>query len=321
MSSHLAPALTRHVVDVEQDTVVVGVDGSADGRRALRYASREAGLRGHGLRIVHVRPDGVDFSKTPHYLPDGILADTGGEVLEEARQAALDWGIDPTRLTTELLGGARSSALVHSLDRASAIVLGTRHSELAQLFTGSTSAAVAAASPVPVHLVPQSWVRTDDRKVIAVGVDGSLTTPDLVTHAFAEARLRAARVIIVHAWQHARNIPPAQPSSTSAEEWVRGARDWLTSLTAGVVAAHPDVPWSLELPLVRPVTAMALAGERADLLVLGRRGAGGSLELALGYLPRVMLRKARCPVMVVPVSRHRGHGAPLVGRQYHVAHR
>ena len=92
----------------ERPAVVVGVDGSAYSRAALRYAMEEAARRGTGVQVVSAflppqyRPDayGLSAPQTPYEIKsdlrflarrmvDGVIADVPRS--EACRSSCMSW--------------------------------------------------------------------------------------------------------------------------------------------------------------------------------------------------------------------------------------
>src|SRR5690349_19493002 len=70
--------------------IVVAVDGTAGSAGALRYAVQEAGLRGVGLRLVHVSPGYGPLAPMEVSLDPKIFAEAGREVVEAAEKDVHD---------------------------------------------------------------------------------------------------------------------------------------------------------------------------------------------------------------------------------------
>src|SRR3954451_8750106 len=92
-------------------TVVVGVDGSADGRRALRYAVSLASSDKLPLRLVHVCEETV-YAPVLMYLPAQSIEAIGRRILRGARDEAERLGVEASRLSSVLMRGSRPAALV-----------------------------------------------------------------------------------------------------------------------------------------------------------------------------------------------------------------
>jgi nucleotide-binding universal stress UspA family protein len=143
---------------------------------------------------------------------------------------------------------------------------------------------------------------------IVVGVDGSPVSAEALRWAAAEARLRDARLQIVHAWTF---IPPtsvgdpgmlAVPSGDlvgqlDAEE--ASARAGLAAVVADALGPTPDV--ALEPTLVEgdPGDALVAASRDADLVVVGSHGKSGFRAALVGSVSRHVVDHAECAVVVV----------------------
>jgi nucleotide-binding universal stress UspA family protein len=308
------------------DTVVVGVDGTGDGERAIGYGVELAGREGLGLRLVHVAHEFELYAPMMPYLPAATVREIGESVLVEAAKHAEEMGMDAARTSTVLARGPRTQALVGQLEDARCLVLGTRQSTVQHLVTGATSLAAAVHSPVPVHCVPAAWTQADQTRAdqtrvdqdradqsgvdqsgqarVVAGVGGSDADAQVVEVAFAEAHSRGARLDIVHAWRPVSPYDAAIGGRVLREDWDRSTRAALTPRIDAAAATRPDVAWTLHLAYERVPVALHEAATGADLLVLGRHGHHGPLALLLGSNTRTLLHTATCPVVVVPTHPH-----------------
>jgi nucleotide-binding universal stress UspA family protein len=139
--------------------IVVGIDGSAESKQALRWAAAEAKLRGAVLRVVHTwffpyiaagpGPDPVldaevieNVRRTAEQLVDSELAELGGETS----------GIDIERAVVE---GAPAPALLEAAEGAALLVVGSRgRGGFTGLLLGSVSQQCAHHAPCPLVIVP-----------------------------------------------------------------------------------------------------------------------------------------------------------------------
>lgn len=139
--------------------IVVGIDGSAESKRALRWAGNEARLRGARLRVVHVWA-------LPHpFRRPGVDPALEADVIEMARRVAQDLveneldalgdevtGIDVTHAVVE---GAPAPALLEAAEGADLLVVGSRgRGGFAALLLGSVSQQCAQHAPCPLVIVP-----------------------------------------------------------------------------------------------------------------------------------------------------------------------
>jgi nucleotide-binding universal stress UspA family protein len=290
-------------------TLVVGVDGSPDSLRALRYAGAEAASTGAVLRLVHVVPDFVPVSPMLPNVPIDLVP-LGSSVLEKASGRVTRWfpGIE---VETRLLRGDAAGRLAANAADAAAVVVGRDERPLLErLLRGDTATALAARSTAPVVVVPARW--DGDTGRIVVGVKSSRHAPELLAEAFRVARQRHASLLVVHAWK----LPGAYDDIIEARvdldtlraEAVREMKGLLQELRG----AFPDVPVEVEVVHDHAAHALVEASRVADLVVVGRRGHGVPAAVHLGSTTRAVLRAAPCPVRVVaPDDTARGPGRPV----------
>jgi nucleotide-binding universal stress UspA family protein len=294
--------------------IVVGVDGSEHGRRALLWAHYEAGLRGDELTAVlawglfdQLHADG-GASFDPDYGPadaaaalDATIADTlGADAAAEVRK--------------EVVCDLPARALLDAARDAELLAVGPRgRGELRELMLGSVSQACLHHARCPVAIVRASDKQAApkaagaDQRVV-VGVDGSDDAAQALRWALVDARVRGAVAAVVHAWH-----PPYSLSFAAAAMDLPAFEDAATRLLDRVVdAVEPefrDVPIERVLVSGSPTDALLGAAQDAEVVVVGGRGVGGFRGLLLGSVSQQLAHHAPCPVVVVPSAAARAaHG-------------
>ena len=138
--------------------IVVGVDGSADSRRALSWAHCEAQARGVELEVV--RAWSVPFAWSDgagdRYADDESLfaAEARAEV-EEMVDELLDGAPRPPWLSVVTLRGSAAPLLVERSRSAGLLVVGSRgRSHLTNVLLGSVSATCSHRARCAVAIVP-----------------------------------------------------------------------------------------------------------------------------------------------------------------------
>jgi len=143
---------------------------------------------------------------------------------------------------------------------------------------------------------------------IVVGVDDSPGGRAALAWALEEARLRGARLEVVHAW----TLPWAEGfnSEVAADAtWYRDSSMALleslieeaeTAATAAGAGGPAVVPVPTPLQCEGPAFGLLAQAEGADLLVVGSRGRGGFAGVLLGSVSTQCVHHAHCPVTVVP---------------------
>lgn len=279
--------------------VMVGVDGSEDGVRAIRYAVQEAARLEASLRLVHVQQGIVLMAPLMPLIPEHSLHEVAAGILKRAEQQARGFGYDGPGLETVLATGGRHHALLEHTHGASGVVVGRRTAPVQHLVGGSTTSSLAAHATMPVVAVPETWEPGTTRGVVAVGVDESDYSQAVLTAAWSEAKARGARLLVVHAWRPLQEYDVAIGARVLASDWTQATRNTLTDWVGDVVPAD-GVVWTVRPQYDSAPVALHEAAEAADLLVLGRHGHGKWHGIGLGSTVRTMLRTSPCPVMVVP---------------------
>ena len=132
--------------------LVVGVDGSEGGERALRWAVHEAARRGGTVQAVTAFTyDGVDASnltyrRRQHELTEQMLGKQVVTALADNPRVAV---------TTRVVFGESTEVLLDSAQNADLLVLGSHgHSRLHHAVLGSVAEACVRGGSCPVVVVP-----------------------------------------------------------------------------------------------------------------------------------------------------------------------
>jgi nucleotide-binding universal stress UspA family protein len=287
----------------ESAPVVVGYDGSPASRVALNWATAEVVSPPAPLRIVEA------FELVVAMLPSPGTVVPLAE-LRTARERSLASLAEGLRLQhpqltveTVLIEGTPAATLLEETQHARMVVLGSRGlGGWTGLLVGSVAVQVAAHARCPVVVVPPDVrPRVHGNSTIVVGVDGSKVSAKAIEFAFAQAQLRGAKVVAVHAW----TSPAAAydgglgPLLFDEQEVEESSQLLLAESLAGAMADHPDVESEVRLMSGQPARALLIAAESADLLVVGSRGRGGFTGLLLGSVSQSVLHHAHCPVAIV----------------------
>ncbi len=140
--------------------------------------------------------------------------------------------------------------------------------------------------------------------VIVVGVDGSEAAIDAVRVAVDLARARSARLYIVTVvrppegwWGIVGSPPTAEAMGDSLSEAQRNVLD--RALRAVDLT---EVDYETQEEIGEPSSRLIDVCTRvdADVLVVGRRGAGLLRRMMVGSVANHLVHEAPCPVLVVP---------------------
>lgn len=140
-----------------------------------------------------------------------------------------------------------------------------------------------------------------NRHLIVVGVDGSDGGRRALDWAVREADARDGAVQAVTAWSW-DGLEFGPVTATNPEEARQRATRMLDDEIRALTARHGShLPIAAEVVEGSPGLALAHAARTADLLVLGSHGHSRVRHTVLGSVSEDCIRRAACPVVVVPV--------------------
>jgi nucleotide-binding universal stress UspA family protein len=304
-------AALRSTVEEEQmmneqqtmPTVLVGVDGSDDALRAVRWAAAEADRRQLPLRLVLAftwvaEPDFEMRTGDEPYR--NMLLEQARARLAQAASTAAEQG-PGLAVQQQLIVGYPAEVLAAEARRARLLVLGDRGlSRIEGVLVGSTAAAMAAHAACPIVVVRGTEMDQEASRTrpVVVGIDDSSSSESAIGFAFEAAAARNVPLLAMHAYAD----PFAGPRIRNLINWDVIADEETRRLNARLerwVEKFPDVA-------VRPVPAhdravhqLIALSETAQLVVVGSRGHGQLTGLLLGSVSNALMHKAACPVAVV----------------------
>ena len=145
---------------------------------------------------------------------------------------------------------------------------------------------------------------------MVLGYDGSAGARAAVEWCAEHAGPLSAEVLVVGVVDVMPLIglaPAASPSISLSFDSVQGAMEQavtekleeaVAALRAAGVRCRPVVAKGNPAQLLDRVASM----ESADLIVVGRRGSGGFVEMLLGSIPHTLAHHSTVPVVIVPAN-------------------
>ncbi len=296
--------------------VVVGVDGSPVGQHAFRWAIGEAMFRKVPVRAVHVWSPPVPLSPIGSIVSpvDVTSSERAAKLdLEEALDRALKaTHADPAAVEATIERGYAPKVLLEDGAGAGLLVVGTHgHGTLGEFVLGSVSQHCVRHTSVPLVVVPREAPLPPEGGDVVVGVDGSTGSQHALEWAMAEAALRGAPLVVVHAWWV--EYPPSPSDfpfvSIDRRVFVRRSERMLRHMVDTAKEHAAALPPSIDVEAVASAPARALIerGRDAALLVVGTRGRGGFAGALLGSVSQHCVHHAPCAVAVIPVPREEDH--------------
>ena len=273
-------------------SIVVGVDGTSTGLRAVAWAAREARLRGRPLRLVHAAP----YLDTPDDPAGRGRADA---VLARARTLAHQ--IAP-ELSTELavLPDPPVAALVDASTGAELLVIGMIGGSGPEIVLGTVTLDITTAAHCPVAVIrgESAADHTAHRPPadVLLGIESVDADAAAVSTAFDDADRHGSGLTVLQVPSHPGHLGLAASA----------VHDRLTPWRS----AHPGVAVTIRIGQGNP--GLALLHESTDVrhIVLGTRGRHAAVRAVLGSVSRFVLHHSLVPVTVVPRSLSGGSTVP-----------
>lgn len=284
----------------DRELVVVGVDGSDDGLRAVKYGAGIAVLTGADLLLANAVDDTLMAGAWGVVYDPEVLHEAGTTANEAAVQVALAEGLPEDRIRTEVIMGTPGGVLTRLSEVASLVVLGRRAaSGLERMFVGSTSVAVVTNAQCPVVVISAA-ANPDEvggKKRIGVGVNTNPGSRETLEAGFQQARLHTSKLEIVHVIQPPVGFFGPKLSPAQLEEQIRFAEGGLHAVADPLAEEYPDVEFEVVVVADSPINELVSRSAEYDLLVLGISDSAIP-GVQIGGLMRGLLAHAMCPLYV-----------------------
>jgi nucleotide-binding universal stress UspA family protein len=276
--------------------VAVGVDGSENAHRALRWAADEAARRGARLTIVHAvdvpPPLSGPLAQFDHAAPRRahgreLLARAAAEVCRDYPDLATDTLFSPAPPGYGLTALSQECALM---------VVGNRgHGGFTGMLAGSVSRKLARHSLCPLVVVRTASPAVHDEVILGLGPKHA---PAAIRHGFEAARRYAAVLTVVRArWPQAADTGIDEHAALRA-----AALADIEQALAPTIEQFPDVKLRIEMAEGNSVAALIDAAGGTRLLVVGAHRRRGPLSVGAGYVVDGLLAHSPVPLAIVPVE-------------------
>ncbi len=275
--------------------VLVGVDGSADGRDAIALASRLVDSDGR-LTLAHVSRSEV-FEEQ----------EDAGKLLEQERSAA-DVAAELVNIVSTNPGrGLHAHAEKQGADL---LVVGScRHGAFGRTMLGDDARAALNGAPCAIAIASRGYAEHSlPLAKVGVGYDGAPESKAALAvareiAASSGATLHALQVVSLNVYSYSGIVPAA--IGESIDTFLEEASKRLEEL--------PGVEGHVAYGIIGE--ELAAFGDRVDILVVGSRGYGPIRRMVLGSTSNYLERHARCPLLVLP----RGDDAATSGARTHLS--
>ncbi|MCW2831217.1 MAG: hypothetical protein JWP31_1909 [Aeromicrobium sp.] len=270
--------------------VLVGV---ADKQHAaVTYAIAEAERLNRTLRVVHCWA--LPFVASEFSIGVEVVEAMRGDadsVLDDARAVVTETSPD---MESEyvIINGAPANALKQEAQQAAALILGSDDVPwFERLLGGEVSGYLARTAACPVVVVPERDVPGTGAGGVVVTIDGDTSAAGPLRYAFEQADARDESLHVLH----------AAPEATLQEDFQTHLAN-IAEVVAGWSELYPDVAVLRSTTKGAPSEDCIEATAEASLVVIGRHHGHSTPFARARPVAMTVLRKAQCPVAVVPLN-------------------
>jgi nucleotide-binding universal stress UspA family protein len=286
------------------NTLVIGYEPTPQGEDAVVLG----GLLAEALDATPVVTTVLHWPR--HQMP---REDLERALDEETREtfASIRASIAPAEVRTRAVASASPPETlfeVATTEDARLVVLGSTHrAGLGRVYPGSVGAAMLHGGPCAIAVAPRGFAAGDPRLLrIGVGFNGSTEAWAALETAIGLAQRTRARLFVLTAIEPpGYGVSASMPTAAEFRDYELENKRRLHDL--GLAKVPDDLP--VESSLVHGSAAAVLtdASTDLDLIVVGSRGYGPIRRALLGSTSAKLIRRAECPVIVLP----RGAEDPL----------
>jgi len=283
------------VSDAQIKRFIVGVDGSAGGAAALRWAvALAAGVGAEVLAVNAYQHPYAEISPEEHERQvDERRALLNDEWVRPVGQAGV------SVLTKVQQGDARDIMAIAEDEGADLVVLGRtgQGGSPGFIHLGSVVEYVAHHSRLPLAIIPP-YVSGSIERVI-LGVDGSVESSAAIAWCVDHVGPTNAEIVAVTVREPYLEWTPRSTRNSWRGDIELEMKQWIDPISATGVAVTPIVERDRH-----PANCLlgVASARQGDLLVIGTRGAGGFTGLRLGGVAMKVMHGVAIPLVLVPPS-------------------
>lgn len=315
--------------------VLVGVEQTVAGERALWWAAKQARLHRLPLRMVHVyggQPTaGIGPRRAPVREYPWVDAAEAARRCVERLTAKVEMWMPAVSVDGAAIEGDPVEVLSAESADAAIIVVGSRQLHAYGSFClGRVGQSVAALSRCPVVVTRGPDTEPADGARVIAGMAPGVDSTEVLEFAFEAASRRGVPLEAVACWTLNPN-----PERLGGDllmhmmglggEFVTDERSRLRDALALALADwrehYPDVPVVSRVLADRPVPGLVAQATGQHLLVVGTTGQRAVPGSLLGSVSQAVLQHSPCPVAVVRVRRQtENHGSARTAGPFRLRH-
>lgn len=280
-------------------SILVGVDGTRRGDRAVAWAARQAEREGASLALLSVIDS--DMVRTFGVASDAVR-DAVQSVLDETAQSVAaqhpDLEIKTTIVEGEVVSSMANAANLHDM-----IVLGSHHgATIGETMGGAKGLRVSVLTKVPTVVVPADWDLDTENEGVMVGVGPDNVSENAIAFGIRQAEMLNQELDLVSAW----GLPPllTRPAEVMGGGLGPVGEQFQAELdvrVAKIKAAHPDLDiegHSIEGP--SPARVLIDHSKSFGMLVMGTHSRTMLGRTVFGSVTHSVLMNMAVPTVIVP---------------------
>lgn len=279
--------------------ILVGIDGTERGERALEWAARYGAREGAELTLVAVvdpaaaRAYGID-KQTGDAAIEGVLQEAKGRVL--AKYPA-------TEVDTMISVGKVVDCLVDAAEGCDMIVMGSHHgASVGETVGGAKGLRVSVSVGIPTAIIPCDWEQGSSNHRIVVGVGPDESSINAIRFAVREAITDGEQLDLVSGWGlPAILTKPAEAMGGGLDPVGEQYQRNLEQLAAELKAENEEldvVAHAVEGS--SPTRAILNYAKDSKLLVLGTHSRSTLGRTLFGSVTHSVLLNLCVPTVIVP---------------------
>ncbi len=281
-------------------SILVGIDGSERGRRALDWAVRRARRDNASITMLAVVDQAIANKA-------GVDVETVCATVRRAlaaKRAAAASEYPGISITAQVLVGDIVDALVDAADEHDMIVLGSHHGHtIGETIGGAKGLRVSVSTKVPTVIVPADWDAANHGKGIVVGVGpDERVSAGAIEFGAKEALIRNQKLELVSAW----GIPAWLERSAQAMGGGLGPvgeqrQRELDAQVARLQSEHPNLQVEgRSLEGASPSRVLVETSRNSNLLVMGTNSRNALGRTLFGSVTHSVLLNLTIPTVIVP---------------------
>jgi nucleotide-binding universal stress UspA family protein len=288
----------------ELQQVLVPVDFSEASRGALAYAAALAGRMGASLTALHVTSPYASYEQLPAFPAQAPIGPERLQRLEQELQRFVSAAgrVPAVARVVVREGDPADEILAQAADGdADLIVLGTHgRRSFERWILGSVTDRVARRADRSVLVVPPHLAAPASRRIVCA-LDLSDSSGRTLERA-VELAAAGARLSVLYVAEGAHWYEPWPIAGVDSEALQRAVADAARERLSALVAEHvpENVPVEVSVTFGRAQREIVrVAGEGAELVVLGLPSTRGVDRFFFGSTAQHVLRAGVCPVLLV----------------------